>query len=260
MRYLKIELSKFVFSRFYPPNMEFSTEQTSDTVSTTSATTGQPFTQPNGPLWNVLIPRNVPGVFYYPPCKCELVNQIRYYNAKSREFYYHTAFTVPPGSIQQTPEDALQLAKPPVLAGEPEVFEFPPQTPSGGQNSNYFDPYAHHLIVRDIVFVSVRRFVAFKCHSFLRYLRWAPTKDHTFRWSHWATNRTLTECPSSRKRAPASARPSWSSWPCSCGCTRSTDCTSCGKRLWTSPSPQSRAHKAGISSFRGSSSECASSI
>ena len=54
------------------------------------------------------------------PCKCELVNQVRHYNHKSKEFYYHSAIALQNGTADE-------------VAGN--VSEPIPQTPP------YFDPY-----------------------------------------------------------------------------------------------------------------------
>ena len=67
---------------------------------------------------NVLIPQNFPGKFYYPPCKCELMNQIRYYNPKTKEFYYHKAHTATPPNPQATGQGSY-------LGGEPEFYPVP---------------------------------------------------------------------------------------------------------------------------------------
>ncbi len=37
---------------------------------------------------------HLPPHYYTQPCKCDLGRQIRYYNHKDREFYYHTAVRV----------------------------------------------------------------------------------------------------------------------------------------------------------------------
>lgn len=128
---------------------------------------------------NVLIPRNFPGKFYYPPCKCELVNQIRYYNPKTREFYYHKAYTAMPPlhptnkdrssyseiSANGSPSNSQQI---PILGGEPEFYPVPTisANPHGGgyigpqlqgpamtlpypyvPSSRYYKPYANHQMV-----------------------------------------------------------------------------------------------------------------
>ena len=127
---------------------------------------------------NVLIPRSFPGKFYYPPCKCELVNQIRYYNPKTREFYYHKAHTaMPPNQhlndktervrediFQDTPQYGTYNGAP-ILAGEPEFYPvpaIPANIKTGSQinpdvpvpalalpymPSNY-EPYINHQMVR----------------------------------------------------------------------------------------------------------------
>jgi len=80
----------------------------------------------------ILIPQQYPGAFYYPPCKCDLINQIRYFNPKTRQFYYHGVQppdlpTMPPdGGAGQLPTKNL------ILAGEPETF------------SDYAHPY--HMV------------------------------------------------------------------------------------------------------------------
>ena len=128
---------------------------------------------------NVLIPRNFPGKFYYPPCKCELVNQIRYYNPKTREFYYHKAYTaIPPphpnnkdhsdyseNSANGSPINNQQI---PILGGEPEFYPVPTiseNAQSGGYigsqlqapslslpypyvpSNQYYKPYINHQMV-----------------------------------------------------------------------------------------------------------------
>lgn len=40
-------------------------------------------------------PPQYPPIPFPTPCKCDLVNQIRYYNHKNRDFYYHTAVPGP---------------------------------------------------------------------------------------------------------------------------------------------------------------------
>lgn len=87
---------------------------------------------------NVLIPQNFPGKFYYPPCKCELVNQIRYYNPKTKEFYYHKAYTAMPNPrnlngktdrvrLEGSPDGSQYGTHNgvPILAGEPEFYPVP---------------------------------------------------------------------------------------------------------------------------------------
>lgn len=49
--------------------------ETSTSPEVVGATGGGPVDQP-GPGVQVLIPQNYPGAFYYPPCKCDLVNQV----------------------------------------------------------------------------------------------------------------------------------------------------------------------------------------
>ena len=127
---------------------------------------------------NVLIPRSFPGKFYYPPCKCDLVNQIRYYNPKTKEFYYHKAHTaIPPtqhlGVKTERTRQGQQFqgemkhdtyVKVPILAGEPEFYPvpaLPAKSQAGNQlntdlpvpalalpymPSNY-EPYINHQMV-----------------------------------------------------------------------------------------------------------------
>ena len=121
-----------------------------NTLTTTSNSLPTPPTvqQQN---WNILIPRNIPGRFYYPPCKCELVNQIRYFNPRSREFYYHTAYTFKPDDqtgVTQSPETLENIDIPPtnILGGEPEFYSSNQQPAP----SIYFDPYLNHYVVSQI--------------------------------------------------------------------------------------------------------------
>jgi len=82
----------------------------------------------------VLIPQHVPGPFYYPPCKCDLVNQIRYFNPKTRQFYYHTAYPWPDlnsdldGTQATLPANvnSQRGEKTDFLIGEPETFHSQP--------------------------------------------------------------------------------------------------------------------------------------
>ena len=81
---------------------------------------------------NVLIPHNFPGKFYYPPCKCELMNQIRYYNPKTKEFYYHKAYTATPPHKSNDrhggmPSEQFEQKshQGPYLGGEPEFYPVP---------------------------------------------------------------------------------------------------------------------------------------
>ena len=123
----------------------------------------------------VLIPQNFPGKFYYPPCKCELVNQIRYYNPKTREFYYHKAYTaIPPhhsnnkdgSTFPVNGQDTSQIQhQGPILAGEPEFYPVPaiPANTNGDSHvgaplpapashympsNQYYKPYMNHQMVR----------------------------------------------------------------------------------------------------------------
>ena len=127
---------------------------------------------------NVLIPRYFPGKFYYPPCKCELMNQVRYYNPKTREFYYHKAYpAISPHQANNkdvdtssndgatlSPADNPQI---PILAGEPEFFLHSTVSPDksagyGGSQlqapalsfpypypppASYYKPYPNHVMV-----------------------------------------------------------------------------------------------------------------
>lgn len=43
-------------------------------------------------------PEDLGGAEVIMPCKCELVNQIRHYNHKSKEFYYHSVVPVQNGT------------------------------------------------------------------------------------------------------------------------------------------------------------------
>ena len=125
---------------------------------------------------NVLIPRQFPGKFYYPPCKCDLINQIRYYNPKTREFYYHKAYTaVPPPLSSNTDGTTYSMnahdpqqnsQKGPILAGEPEFYPVPafsanshgggyinPHLPASAidylPSNQYYKPYMnHHMVIR----------------------------------------------------------------------------------------------------------------
>ena len=123
---------------------------------------------------NVLIPQNFPGKFYYPPCKCELVNQIRYYNPKTREFYYHKAYTaIPPhhsnnkdgSTFPVNSQDTPQIShNGPILAGEPEFYPVPAISANTHEQSyvgahlpapalhympsnQYYKPYINHRMV-----------------------------------------------------------------------------------------------------------------
>ena len=128
---------------------------------------------------NVLIPQSFPGKFYYPPCKCELVNQIRYYNPKTKEFYYHKAYTaMPPPKHLNDKTDRVRLENShdgaqygthngvPILAGEPEFYPVPAMSANAhtGNHINrhlqapalalpympsneYYKPYVNHHMV-----------------------------------------------------------------------------------------------------------------
>ena len=127
---------------------------------------------------NVLIPRYFPGKFYYPPCKCDLVNQIRYYNPKTREFYYHKAYPAIPSQHESNKDmdtssnsratlSPMGAAQIPILGGEPELFLQSTSSPDtfsryGGSqfqapamsfpypyqpSSSYYKPYANHIMV-----------------------------------------------------------------------------------------------------------------
>ena len=73
------------------------------------------FQPPSAPNYHqstllVLVPRNFPGTFYYPPCKWELANQIWYYNPKTKEFYNHKAYTaMPPSKHLNDKSDRVRL-------------------------------------------------------------------------------------------------------------------------------------------------------
>ena len=69
--------SKFVFLSSFQQLLIRCTEMdSSDLSSTTEATATSGFILPTPPDVQVLIPQNYPGAFYYPPCKCDLVNQV----------------------------------------------------------------------------------------------------------------------------------------------------------------------------------------
>lgn len=95
------------------------------------------------PQMNVLIPKAFPGKFYYPPCKCELLNQIRYFNPKNNEFYYHSARTLSPstdivsGPKTITDNPSSLLSPNPLETGDLVPVKFGPPFFTGGELEFY---------------------------------------------------------------------------------------------------------------------------
>ena len=65
----------------------------SDLSSTTEATATSGFIPPTPPDVQVLIPQNYPGAFYYPPCKCDLVNQVIWWKLPYKLWHACNNFT-----------------------------------------------------------------------------------------------------------------------------------------------------------------------
>ena len=80
-------------------------------------------------------------VFYYPPCKCNLANEVRHYDPKRREFYYHSAYLLPSRLRQQQQKPDHQ------------INQFDGGGGGGGGDAAlpiddvYFDPYSNQFIV-----------------------------------------------------------------------------------------------------------------
>ena len=78
---------------------------------------------------------------YFPPCKCELANQIRYYNHRTKEFYYHNAMQYTTPSPAGDEDADARLVDPPESqppGGNFAAAQFPPC-------NHYYDPYGPYI-------------------------------------------------------------------------------------------------------------------
>ena len=88
-------LNSFFFHNATATDQVIKMDSSSSDLSTTeaTATTGDSLPPSAIPDVQVLIPQSYPGAFYYPPCKCDLVNQVKNEWAKTTSNFLILAFS-----------------------------------------------------------------------------------------------------------------------------------------------------------------------
>ncbi|XP_059087841.1 uncharacterized protein LOC131884172 [Tigriopus californicus] len=92
-------------------------------------------------------PTNVnPNSPYYVPCKCDYLNQIRYYNHRNNEFYYHTAAVDHNYSPHQAhPPPPPHPLHSPMAQGIGETEDIGNLTQAFPPHPVYYDPYGPYV-------------------------------------------------------------------------------------------------------------------